>query len=113
MGRTCQKPDKIFHFVRHQEVADFERVAWRRHGSLDGTHHGCWSSLMEWKCEGSLSSQLRLPPKADVPSTSAFDPHSDVGALSPVVLSASIAFGGGYGLTARLALLAIADEVIE
>jgi hypothetical protein len=40
-------------------------------------------------------------------------PNSDVGALSPVVLSASIAIGGGHGLTARPALLAIADEVIE
>jgi hypothetical protein len=52
MGRTCQMTDKIFHFVRHHEVADYERVGWRRHGSLDGTHHGYWSSLMEWKGEG-------------------------------------------------------------
>ena len=44
--------EKVFHFVRHHEVQAYERLGWQRHGSLDGTHHGCWSSLMEWKGEG-------------------------------------------------------------
>jgi hypothetical protein len=82
-------------------------AAWTEPITAVGRH------LWNGRARGSLSSQLRLPPKADVPSTSAFDPNSDVGALSPVVLSTSIAFGGGHGLTARPALLAIADEVIE
>lgn len=43
---------KVFHFVRHHEVPAYERIGWRRHDSLDDTHHGVWSSLMEWKGEG-------------------------------------------------------------
>ena len=44
--------DKVFHFVRHHEVAAYERLGWQRHESLDDTHHGAWSSLMEWKGDG-------------------------------------------------------------
>ena len=44
--------DKIFHFVRNHEVPAYERIGWFRHDGLDDTHHGAWSSLMEWKGEG-------------------------------------------------------------
>jgi hypothetical protein len=43
---------KVFRFIRHHEVAAYERVGWYRHDSLDGTHHGAWSSLMEWRGVG-------------------------------------------------------------
>ena len=39
---------KIFHFVRNQEVEDWLRVGWIKHDSLADTHHGQWSTLMEW-----------------------------------------------------------------
>lgn len=43
---------KVFHFVRNHEVAAYEQLGWIRHSGLDDTHHGAWSSLMEWKGEG-------------------------------------------------------------
>ena len=43
---------KTFHFVRHHEVPDWERIGWIKHDSLNDTHHGFWSTLMEWRGEG-------------------------------------------------------------
>lgn len=54
--------EKIFHFVRHHEVAAYERIGWQRHEALDGTHHGAWSSLMEWKGEGEPVKPFSLEP---------------------------------------------------
>lgn len=44
--------DKTFHFVRNHEVPDWQRVGWTKHDSLADTHHGQWSTLMEWTGEG-------------------------------------------------------------
>lgn len=44
--------DKIFHFVRNHEVSDWERAGWTSRPALTGTHHGEWSTLMEWTAEG-------------------------------------------------------------
>ena len=40
--------EKIFHFVRNHEVPDWERIGWEKRNALLGTHHGFWSTLMEW-----------------------------------------------------------------
>lgn len=53
--------DKIFHFVRHHEVPAYERIGWTRHPSLDGTHHGEWSALMEWTGSGEPVKPFFLP----------------------------------------------------
>ena len=52
--------EKVFHFVRLHEVAAYERIGWIRHPALDGTHHGIWSALMEWKGEGEPVKPFRL-----------------------------------------------------
>jgi len=44
--------EKIFHFVRNHEVPDWERVGWEKRPALLGTHHGYWSTLMEWTASG-------------------------------------------------------------
>lgn len=44
--------DKIFHFVRNHEVPDWQRVGWTARPALTGTHHGEWSTLMEWTGDG-------------------------------------------------------------
>lgn len=59
---------KVFLFVRHHEVAAYQRIGWQRHDSLDGTHHGYWSALMEWKGAGEPVNPLcvKKPPPPDV-----------------------------------------------
>lgn len=42
---------KIFRFVRHPQVQAFADLGWIGHRSLEGTHHGEWSRLMEWPLE--------------------------------------------------------------
>lgn len=39
---------QIFRFVRHAELQSFVDLGWIAHDSLDGTHHGRWSKLIEW-----------------------------------------------------------------
>lgn len=39
---------KIFRFVRHSDVQLYADLGWLIHNSLDGTHHGQWSKLIEW-----------------------------------------------------------------
>jgi len=57
--------EKIFHFVRHHEVTAYERIGWVRHASLDDTHHGAWSSLMEWKGQGEPVKPFRISHETD------------------------------------------------
>ncbi len=45
-------PDKVFHYVPNGLVYAWENFGWVRHSALDGTHHGGYSSLMEWTGEG-------------------------------------------------------------
>jgi hypothetical protein len=42
--------DRIFHFVRNENVRDWLLCGWLAHPSLQGTGHGQWSCLMEWLC---------------------------------------------------------------
>lgn len=39
---------KIFRFVRHEQVQFYLDAGWIKHRSLEGTHHGQWSALIEW-----------------------------------------------------------------
>jgi len=43
---------QIFRFVRKEEVPAFIEAGWTKHRSLEGTHHGRWSDLIEWEKEG-------------------------------------------------------------
>lgn len=52
--------DGIFHFVRHNETESYERLGWKRHDALDGTHHGVWSCLMIWEGEGEPVKPVRI-----------------------------------------------------
>lgn len=45
-------PDKIFHYVQNGFVHVWEKLGWVKQPALDGTHHGEFSALMEWRGEG-------------------------------------------------------------
>lgn len=40
--------EKIFYYVPKPMVQDYMALGWLAHGSLEGTHHGHHSTLMEW-----------------------------------------------------------------
>ena len=42
-------PDRIFRYVRHEEVTAYVALGWTPLGSLHGTSHGDWSQLMEYR----------------------------------------------------------------
>lgn len=44
------RPASLHRFVRHQEVSAYLRMGWLALNSLDGTHHGEWSTHMVWLC---------------------------------------------------------------
>ena len=39
---------KIFHYVPKARAHEFLELGWERRDSLEGTHHGEYSTLMEW-----------------------------------------------------------------
>lgn len=39
---------KTYLYVLHKHVPDYLALGWIKHDSLDGTHHGHYSKLMEW-----------------------------------------------------------------
>lgn len=39
---------KIFRFVRHENASSYIDLGWVNHNSLVGTHHGQYSTLLEW-----------------------------------------------------------------
>ena len=47
-GEGARVSELVFKIVRHDEVAAFERLGWTALDALNGTHHGTWSTLMEW-----------------------------------------------------------------
>jgi hypothetical protein len=39
-------------YVRHRDVLDYARLGWLPDfDALDGTHHGQYSIIMEWRCQ--------------------------------------------------------------
>lgn len=60
--------DRIFRFVLNEEVGVWEGLGWKPHAeALNGTHHGDYSTLMEWSGVG----QPREPRACDTPSEEA------------------------------------------
>src|SRR5450759_5225418 len=53
--------ERVFKIVRHEEVESFARLGWTALDALQGTHHGTWSTLMEWTGLGEPV-QPSLPP---------------------------------------------------
>lgn len=39
---------KIFRFVRHHEAQAYLELGWIAHSGLKGTHHGQYSTIIEW-----------------------------------------------------------------
>jgi hypothetical protein len=52
---------KIFYYVPKPRVQEFADLGWISHGSLEGTHHGQHSMLMEWTRDDTPI----MPPAAD------------------------------------------------
>jgi hypothetical protein len=45
--------DRIFRFVLNEQVGAWEGLGWKAHAeALSGTHHGDYSTLMEWVGKG-------------------------------------------------------------
>lgn len=44
--------ERMFKFVPNSQVRDYARLGWRASDALNDTHHGEWSTLMEWMGEG-------------------------------------------------------------
>lgn len=42
------KTAQIFRFVRHHDAPAYIELGWINHRSLEGTHHGQYSTLLEW-----------------------------------------------------------------
>jgi hypothetical protein len=42
--------ERTFHYVRNHNVPDWMRCGWLAYPSLQGIHHGEWSTLCEWLC---------------------------------------------------------------
>jgi hypothetical protein len=42
---------QTFHFVRHSEALDWLRLGWLARPTLERTHHGEYSVMMEWLCD--------------------------------------------------------------
>lgn len=40
----------IFRYVRIPDVEAWLQLGWRPLPALDGTHHGCWSVMLDWIC---------------------------------------------------------------
>jgi len=45
---TTKNKARIFRYVRHGQIQSFIAAGWVAHRSLEGTHHGDWSALLEW-----------------------------------------------------------------
>lgn len=58
---------KTFRYVLHDEVPAFAADGWVAHDSLNGTHHGEYSTLMEYRGE--------TAPKADRGVVQPWAPH--------------------------------------
>ena len=43
---------RVFYYVRHHDIPQWEALGWADTKSLEGTHHGYWSTVMEWKRPG-------------------------------------------------------------
>lgn len=39
---------KIFRFVRHENAQSYLDLGWVAHDGLKGTHHGQYSTIIEW-----------------------------------------------------------------
>lgn len=39
-----------FRYVVHERVPDYLRCGWFAHPSLEGSYHGQYSALLEWRC---------------------------------------------------------------
>lgn len=39
--------ERLFRYVKHEDVAEYESMGWIKHSALDGTHHGDHAVLME------------------------------------------------------------------
>jgi hypothetical protein len=41
--------DRIFRYVRHPDVPTYQALGWHLVPALEGTPHGEWSQLMEYR----------------------------------------------------------------
>lgn len=52
MNTIGQKTDLYFKYVPHRDVQDWEKLGWFDHHSFKDTHHGRYSTLMQWQGVG-------------------------------------------------------------
>lgn len=45
---TEKKTAQIFRFVRHADTQSYLDLGWIAHDGLKGTHHGQYSTIIEW-----------------------------------------------------------------
>jgi hypothetical protein len=48
-----------YRYVLHDRVPDYLRCGWMALPSLEGTHHGHYSTLCVWLCTCAVSSPVR------------------------------------------------------
>jgi hypothetical protein len=52
---------RIFRFVRHENAQSYLDLGWIAHDGLKGTHHGQFSTIIEWPGEEPPSEPKEIP----------------------------------------------------